>query len=65
MFNRILKSLTVALALFVLVPAGSAIAMKVSDGSAFASQSSKPLVSEKLAGLSAETGARRRPSTGR
>jgi hypothetical protein len=54
MFTRILKSLTVALALFVLIPAGNAIAMKMNDGSAYLVQSPGPLVSEKLAGLSAE-----------
>jgi hypothetical protein len=54
MVTRILKTLTVALALFVLVPVGDAIAMKVNDGGAYAVQSSGPLVSEKLAGLSAE-----------
>jgi hypothetical protein len=50
MFTRILKSLTIALAVVFVVPA-SALAMKVSDGSAFSNQSSKPLVSEKTVGL--------------
>jgi hypothetical protein len=50
MFTRILKSLTIASAVVFVVPA-SALAMKVSDGSAFSNQSSKPLVSEKTVGL--------------
>jgi hypothetical protein len=50
MFTRILKTLTVVLALVLVIP-GTALAMKMSDGSAFSSQSSKPIVSEKTAGL--------------
>ena len=43
MFTRILKSLTIALAVVLVVPA-AALAMKVSDGSAFSNQSPRPLV---------------------
>jgi hypothetical protein len=50
MFTRILKSLTIALAVVLVVPA-AALAMQVSDGSAFSNQSSRPLVSEKTVGL--------------
>jgi hypothetical protein len=49
MFMRVLKTLTVVLALVLVIP-GAALAMKVSDGSAFTSQSSQPIVSEKTAG---------------
>jgi hypothetical protein len=50
MFKRILKTLTITLAVVLVIPAG-ALAMQVNDGSAFSSQSSKPLVSEKTVGL--------------
>jgi hypothetical protein len=50
MFSRILKALTITLAVVLLVPA-TALAMQVTDGSAFSSQSSRPLVSEKTVGL--------------
>ena len=50
MFKRILKTLTITLAVVLVIPA-TALAMQVNDGSAFSSQSSKPLVSEKTVGL--------------
>jgi hypothetical protein len=50
MFKRILKTLTITLAVVLVIPA-TALAMQVNDGSAFSSQSSKPIVSEKTVGL--------------
>jgi hypothetical protein len=50
MFKRVLKTLTITLAVVLVIPA-TALAMQVKDGSAFSSQSSKPLVSEKTVGL--------------
>ena len=50
MFKRVLKTLTITLAVVLVIPA-TALAMQVNDGSAFSSQSSKPLVSEKTVGL--------------
>jgi hypothetical protein len=50
MFKRTLIGLTIALAIVLVVPT-SALAMKVSDGSAFSNQSSAPLISEKTFGM--------------
>jgi len=49
MFKRTLIGLTIAVAIVLVVPT-TALAMKVSDGSAF-SQSSAPLISEKTYGM--------------
>jgi hypothetical protein len=50
MFKRTLMSLTIALAIVLVVPT-TALAMKVSDGSSFGNQSSAPLISEKTFGM--------------
>jgi hypothetical protein len=52
MYKRILKTLMLALAVSVVAPVGSALGMVMTDGGGVAVvQQSKPLVSEKLAGL--------------
>jgi len=55
MFKRTLIGLTIAVAIVLVVPV-TASAMRVSDGSAFSNQSTKPLTSEKTAGLYTQVG---------
>jgi hypothetical protein len=56
-YKRILRSLTLALAIFALVPVGNAIASNMNgDHSGSAATQSSPIVSEKLAGLVSEVG---------
>jgi hypothetical protein len=50
MFKRTLMSLTIALAIVLVVPA-TALAKQMTDGSAFSNQSSAPLISEKTYGM--------------
>ena len=50
MFKRTLMSLTIALAIVLVVPT-AALAMQVGDNSAFSGQSTRPLISEKTYGL--------------
>ncbi len=53
MITRTLKSLLIALTLVLVVPTGTALAMQVSDGSAFSGQSSPPQVGPTSAELRA------------
>ena len=53
MITRTLKSLLIALTLVLVVPTGTALAMQVSDGSAFSKQSSPPQVGPTSAELRA------------
>jgi hypothetical protein len=55
MYKRILKTLTVGLALLVVFPVGNAMGKQIGDPATYAVQSSKPIVSEKIAGLNLVT----------
>jgi hypothetical protein len=55
MYKRILKTLTVGLALLVVFPVGNAMGKQIGDPATYAVQSSKPIVSEKVAGLNLVT----------
>jgi hypothetical protein len=55
MYKRILKSATVGLALLVLAPVGNALATRLNDSGGYVAHS-KPIVSEKIAGLSTQVG---------